>query len=296
MRSLDKELSQIFVSPSADAGQLLLASGGAFSRNRADPCGKSSAPFEGSPVADCRHRSRSRNRSDSGNRHQVLALFKFANDAIDQLVRLLDLSVQVLHLPPQLAEQHPQGARQLVIGIFQDSGERLFDMAAALRYGDAALQQHASNLVDHRSPAHHPPLAQSVQRRQVELVIALDGYKAHPGTGHSLSTGFGIDVVVLVGLHIWLYVLGRHQARIVPLLPQSSAQKMRASASLHADQARGKVRREAKQLSPRTLLANHNFSPCVNTYKVKHRLPQVDTDGANFHGTLPVSPLHPPGA
>src|SRR5215469_12974727 len=136
MRSLYKELSQVFVSTPADTCQLLLASGGAFSRNRTDPCGKSSAPFEGCPVADRRHRSRSRNRSDSGDRQQVLALFKFASDALDQLVAFLDLSVQVLHLPPQLAEQHPQGARQLVIGIFQDPGQRLFDMAATLGYGD----------------------------------------------------------------------------------------------------------------------------------------------------------------
>ena len=56
----------------------------------------------------------------------MLAVFKFIGDALDLLVRLPDLTVHVLHLQPQLAEQRPQGARQLVIGIFQDPGQRLF--------------------------------------------------------------------------------------------------------------------------------------------------------------------------
>src|SRR5215469_18798818 len=104
MRSLDEELSQVFVAASAGTGQLLLASGGVFSRNSAEPCGKSSALFEGCPVADRRNRSRSGNRSDSGDRHQALALFKLAGDAHDQFVALFDLSLQVSHLQPQLAQ------------------------------------------------------------------------------------------------------------------------------------------------------------------------------------------------
>ena len=37
--------------------------------------------------------------------------FEFAGDAQNQLVGLLDLSVQVLHLELQLCKQHPQCAR-----------------------------------------------------------------------------------------------------------------------------------------------------------------------------------------
>ena len=57
-------------------------------------------------------------------------------------------------------------------------------------------------------------------------------------------------VVVLLRLHVRLHVLCRHQAHVMPLFPQSTAEKMRPSAGLHANQALAKVRRKAQQLSP----------------------------------------------
>ena len=44
-------------------------------------------------------------------------------------------------------------------------------------------------------------------------------------------------------------------------------------AGLHADQARREIHREAKQLKSRALLADDNFSACVDTYKVKDHPP-----------------------
>jgi hypothetical protein len=146
-------------------------------------------------------------------------------------------------------------------------------MITSFTDGDAALQQHSANLVDHRGAAHNPPLAHPMQRLQVELVIGLDRHKAHRGTGYCLGTRFSIDVVVLVRLHVRLHILRRHQAYIMPLFPQSAAEKMRSSASLHADQTPAKVRGKAQQLSPRALLPNQNFATCVDAYKVKHCLP-----------------------
>jgi hypothetical protein len=70
MRSLHEKFSQVLVSTSAGPGELLLASGGVFSWNHAEPCGKSSALLEGCPVADGCDRSRSDGRSDSRDRHQ----------------------------------------------------------------------------------------------------------------------------------------------------------------------------------------------------------------------------------
>ena len=143
-----------------------------------------------------------------------------------------------------------------------------FNMLTSLADGDTALQQQAANLVDHRGAAHHPPLAHPVQRLQVQLVIGLDRNKPHRGPGYSLGTRFGVNVVVLVRLQVRLYILCRHQTHIVPLFPQGAAQKMRSSAGLHADQAHAKVRCKAQQLSPRALLANHDFTPRVDTHKV----------------------------
>src|ERR1700741_5210933 len=161
-------------------------------------------------------------------------------------------------------------------------------MLASLAHGDATLEQQSANLVDHRGAAHDPTFAYSVQRLQVELVIALDRHKAHRGTGYSFGNGFGIDVVLLIRLHVWLHILCRHQAHVMPLFAQSTTEKMRSSTSLHADQACAKVRCEAQQLSPRALFANYNFTSCVHTHQVKDRLPQIDTNGANLHGAPPV--------
>jgi hypothetical protein len=73
-----------------------------FSWNHTEPCGKSSALPEGCPVADRSNRGSGNHWSDSRNRDQSPAGFKFVGDAHDQLVGFLDLSVQVLHLQPQL--------------------------------------------------------------------------------------------------------------------------------------------------------------------------------------------------
>src|SRR6516225_8657186 len=161
-------------------------------------------------------------------------------------------------------------------------------MLASLAHRDATLEQESANLVNHCGAAYDPPFADSVQRLQVELVIAFDRHKAHRGTGHRFGNRFGIDVVVLVRLHVRLHILGRHQAHVMPLFSQSAAEKMRSSAGLHADQACAKVRCKAQQLRPRALLANYDCTPCVQTYKVKDRLPKIDTNGANLHGTPPV--------
>src|ERR1700745_2903755 len=145
-------------------------------------------------------------------------------------------------------------------------------MLASLAHGDATLEQQSADLVDHRSAAFPPPFAYSVQRLEVELIVSLDRHKAHGGTGYSFGNGLGIDVVILVPLHVGLHILGRHQAHVMPLFAQSAAEKMRSSAGLHTDQARAQVRCKAQQLSPRALLANHDFTPCVDANKVKDSL------------------------
>src|SRR6516162_4967933 len=146
-------------------------------------------------------------------------------------------------------------------------------MLASFAKGDATLEQQSANLVDHCGTAHHPPFAHSVQRLKVELVVGLDRHEAYTRTCDGFGNRFSIDVVVLVGLHIRLHVLGRHQPHVMSLFAQGTAQEMRSTASLHADQALAKVRCETKQLSPRALLANHNFTAYVDSNKVKDRLP-----------------------
>src|ERR1700740_1470153 len=103
MRSQDEEFSQVFVPTSAGASKLLLAAGGGLTRNPPHQAANPRPFLKAAPlpmaaivVVAIDHRS------NSGDRDQAPAWFKFAGDAHNQLVRFLDLSVQVLHLPPQL--------------------------------------------------------------------------------------------------------------------------------------------------------------------------------------------------
>jgi len=115
-------------------------------------------------------------------------------------------------------------------------------MITSFTDGDAALQQHSANLVDHRGAAHNPPLAHPMQRLQVELVIVLIGTSAswdgllprhtlqHRCSRSCSSSRTASHTAPASGV-------------IMPLFPQSAAEKMRSSASLHADQTPAKVRR-----------------------------------------------------
>jgi hypothetical protein len=40
-------------------------------------------------------------------------------------------------------------------------------------------------------------------------------------------------------------------------------------------------------------LPNHSFTPCVDADEVKDRLPRINADGANFHGTPPLFTFAP---
>ena len=68
------------------------------------------------------------------------------------------------------------------------------------------------------------------------------------GSSYGFGDGFGIDVVVLVGLHVGLDVLRWHQTHFVTLFTQSATEKMRTSAGLHANEPGAQVRSEAQQL------------------------------------------------
>ena len=150
---------------------------------------------------------------------------------------------------------------------------------ASLRYGyssrcfsslsqsDPTFEQQATHLVDDRRAAHHPTLAHPVQGLQIQLVIALDRYEAHPRPPDRLRDRLGVDVVTLVGPHVGLHVLGRHQSHLMPLLSQGPAKKMCTPTGFHANQLDAAVAGEVQQLCSGELLAHHNFATQVEPTK-----------------------------
>ena len=93
-----------------------------------------------------------------------------------------------------------------------------------------------ANLIDDAGPSSHEPVAHSVQRLQIELILGLDGHETHVLPLHRLGNRFCIAVVILVGFNERSHKLRRNQAYLVPLFAQRSPQKVRAHAGFHADQ------------------------------------------------------------
>src|SRR6516162_1468550 len=147
-------------------------------------------------------------------------------------------------------------------------------MSAAFSECDAPLQQQPADLVDHRRSACHPAVAHTVQRLHIQPFIALDRYEPHRGSSHGFGDGLGIDVVVLVGLHVGLDVLRGNQANFVALLAQPATQEMGAATSLHTDESDAQVRSEPQQLRARQPSAYHYLASPVQANKIKNLLPR----------------------
>ena len=78
----------------------------------------------------------------------------------------------------------------------------------------------------------------------------------------------------------------------MPLFAQSTAQKVGPSAGFHADQGHAQVRGKAQNLVTRALLAHHHFTARIKTNQMKDRLPKINADRVNLHGTPPVHHLY----
>jgi len=94
----------------------------------------------------------------------------------------------------------------------------------------------AANLgsVDDCGAPNNPSISHPVRRLHVELVIRLDGDKAHGWPGDCLADRLGIDEVALVRLHVRLHVLSRDDPHLMTLLPECSSQERSSGTCLPA--------------------------------------------------------------
>ena len=65
--------------------------------------------------------------------------------------------------------------------------------------GQATLEQEGSELVDHGGSSRDQPISNTVDGLQIQLVIGLNGNKAHVLALHGFGDRLGIHKVVLVG-------------------------------------------------------------------------------------------------
>jgi hypothetical protein len=106
-----------------------------------------------------------------------------------------------------------------------------------LSHRDAALDEEATNLVDHGRALTNKARAHAMQRQQIALLRSLDGDEVHGRPLHGLRDRLGVAIVVLVALEERLDVLCWEEANVMPECPDLPGDVMRAAARFQADKA-----------------------------------------------------------
>ena len=94
--------------------------------------------------------------------------------------------------------------------------EELFKLALALRRDDSALQQNCAQLVDQGRTFADQSVSRSMERLQIELLLALQLDKPHRRARHRFGDPFGVAIVVLLRLDVGQNIFGGHQPHLVP--------------------------------------------------------------------------------
>ena len=137
------------------------------------------------------------------------------SQGLDLAGHLVDALVEVMQVTGEILDHVHHPRRQEIGAVGKDVRECMAQEAQALAYGDAALEQEGSDLVDDGGALGDKARTNPMQRLKVELVDTLGGNEAHGGTLHGLSHGFGIAEVVFLALEEGLHELPRHQPRVV---------------------------------------------------------------------------------
>jgi hypothetical protein len=147
-----------------------------------------------------------------------------------------------------------------------------------LTHSDAVLEQEGANLVDYSGALADEPASDAVERLKIELLVALEGHKAHGWALHRLCNRLGIAIVVLVALQKRLDVFRWHQANVVAECGKLAANVMGSGAGLHADAARRNVCQAFRQCGARQSFAQKDRSFVVHSANMKGILAKIDAD------------------
>src|SRR4029434_7618892 len=134
-----------------------------------------------------------------------------------------------------------------------------------------------------------------MQCLQVELVGAFGRHELHGWALHRFSNRLGVAIVVLFTLAIRAYVFRRHQSGVVAKRLKLATEVMRATARLHADEARWKVGKPRLHLAARPFLPQHDAAASILADDVERVLTDIDADHGDFaveflrHGVAPLS-------
>src|SRR5437879_1424031 len=138
------------------------------------------------------------------------------------------LQFNSLPLTPQHVDEVAHLWCQVCFRVLEDVSHGSLELRWRLSKYHPSFEQECPQLVDDRRAPRDKPVAHSVNRLEVQLVIRLDRYKTHVLAFDRLRNRLRIHEIVLVRLHKGLHELGCDQPHIVALLPQCSSQKVRS--------------------------------------------------------------------
>ena len=262
--------------------------GAVLSRHQAEPGAEVAPAVKSLASADGGDKAGRDQRPDARHAHQPLTFglglaefFDLAGDGLDALVQMAPVFVKT-------KDQLGHARRYLVLAVLQYREKRVAQGARAGPDGDALLDQEGADLVDRRRPAGDQSGPDAMTGLQIELILALLLDEAQVRAQRRLGDGLGIVVVVLLSLHERLDIDRRDDPRLVAQGAQGPADKVRAQARLHADDARRQLLERICESQPLDLPAEGNLAVGAEPDEVKNLLADIDADDRQWRCVVSV--------
>src|SRR6516165_3288809 len=215
---------------------------------------------------------------DPGNTHQLPALslrpaedFNLAGDGFDTLVQAAPVFIEI-------ADQLGRAGRDLFLSVIEYREERLAERSRADPDSNALLDQKGADLVDRRCSPRDQSRPHPMASLQVQLILALLLDEPQVRTQRRFGDRLGIVVIVLLPLHERLDVDRRDDPRLVPQRAQCPADKMRAQAGFHADDARRQLLEDLFEIQSPDPPPEGDLAVDAEPDEVKYVLADVDAD------------------
>lgn len=110
-------------------------------------------------------------------------------------------------------------------------------------------------------------------------------HEPHAGPSDSLTDGFSVGRIVLVGLHIGFYVVRGHDPRLMSQFGQFTSPMVGPAAGLHAHNAARQLSKITQHLFTSKPLAHYHLSVRVHSVHLEKSLGKIKPDHAHLaHG------------
>ena len=143
---------------------------------------------------------------------------------------------------------------------------------------NAALQEEATDWIDHGRPLPDQARSHTVQRLQVQLIVSLYWNAACRWPQHGFRNCVSVPEVVLVTLTEGLGISWRYLSHIMTERKQLAGDIVRRHTCLDPDQARRCIRKPPANPPASKLLTQDDRPPLIQADQVQRVLTRIDTN------------------